>query len=704
MKLQWHTQPPPSIENTSDLEWQDVNLDEKVESNQRLEEFGYFLREQGYVPPQPFKSIGDFLTNGTKLQIMGALSYNWNRKQDKVRLVPQRTYQFPKYTYGLNDSLVYRCCGYPRNHPGCWTGPVLYEYTKFKVNLEKKTVVTGTYWKTNDPTSRIKAILNKGDPENDLEYMMLKEEFQIEEEKASPPPPDSPPPDSSRPPILPPDSPPVFRPPPPPDSPPPVFRPPTPPASPPPPPSPPALSIAELIKRAKSYKLYPENIAALETLNQQLGLIDPGNNKIQKIIRKIKTNSVPVFKTYMDELKAGRFNINMDDPKLFPDQKEKLREEREQWAVTDSKYKKLAEGDGFGGTVGLKWRANSCWIDTIFTSLFLLKNTSIIREILESPKRLTFNEGGCIAQDYHDAFLNDIETLQTVETKSGVPSKLRKLWSKCISNKVIENAFGSPFEFISSIQEMYDLKTLNLQEAVFNGNVKSDWIYINQSRRYPLDIDEYTRTALIVGRRNKGHFLTILYDPIRDTNTFINLNLSYNDVEPPIPEDTIVCSVNRKEEFEFTDLDEECQKIENVKNLPITLKKDSNDDDPPTYEPVGAVYMRYPKNINVDNILSSQPIINAFNDYKAFIERFYRISIWKKFDFAAMQPEKRKICLGILLKIAQKGQVSRYEEAERRILDNDHEAFGKVLSAEDVKPEVKPEVVLQYVMGAVNDI
>lgn len=605
---------------------------------ERLGDFYEYLRSVSYRPPSG--DLGDFITTATKLQIISLTGAGWSwEKKPYVpnQLLPRDTFQYPKKTWGLNRDNVWRCCGYTREHPGCWTGPIKYEYTPFVFKVDGS-VTQGTYWKDYNPLkdirdgkvtasgeyyeidlnskkkvgiikqiSNIIDILNNGilycDTNNfDLARESLKRakdlyselnqedddiEASIKELKDCIK--DN---DLNATQVLDSDDdeddfgndqggvvqaldllPPL-------------------------PHSPIKSEDDDIVKQIRTITVTPDNIPELESLIAQLNPENPLIRKIRAKIVEITNKANQLYVAYASALSSKDLTVNIDDVQLFTWQRENLRLERSKWVITPDNYR-LGMDSGFAGRVGLKWCENSCWIDTIFTSLFLLRNTSIIREILESPRRLNIKDG-CTAQKYHDVLLKDILTLQQSEKPE--PSVLRRIWNNCVEeNPPEQGEFYSATEFLNSFIRLYNLKNLEISS---NTNSESDWLYLDDEKRNgcPLQYGEYTRTALILWR-NKSHFLTILYDYTKDESWFINVN-SGDDPK------TIVQKIPRKEVFDYNDLEAKTKQLENPDNNPYT------------YESVAAVYMRDPKRIVVPNDLNKQTAREYYRTQEAFIRRF----------------------------------------------------------------------------------
>lgn len=701
---QWHTLPPPTENFPPKFDWSDIRLDQVVYGNcspyveERLGDFYEYLKSQSYRPPKDFKDLGDFITGATKLQIISLAGAGWKwEKKPYVpdQLLPRDTFQYPRRTWGLNRDNVWRCCGYRKDHPGCWTGPVKYDYD-----------AVGTYWKEEKveekdgkyydeekkkkkleyvkKISTILEILNDGilfcDTNNlnlardslknakDL-YKLIDQDDDIDEairdlidcinnNNL----------DGTR--VLDSDDeeddfgndqggvtqaldllPPL-------------------------PVSPIKSKDSASIERIQNTRMIPDNIDELEQLLTQIDSSNPIVNETRTAIFKLKRDAEETYRVYLTALTTKNdLNVPLDDPKLFERQQISLRLERSKWVKTPVDYNKLRMGTGFGGRVGLKWCENSCWIDTIFTSLFLLQNTSLIREILTSPKRLNIKDG-CMAQKYHDALLKDILTLQQSEVTK--PSKLRLIWNNCVEeNPPPLGEFYSATRFLESLIMLYNCKHLQISSEI---NSNRDWLYLDENAKsYPLQNGEYTRTALIISRNN-SHFLTILYDYTKDESWFVNANSG------DVPE-TIVQMIPRKEIFDYNDLTVGTKEKENPENNPYT------------YKSVAAVYMRNPKLIKVPEDLTKKSGPAYYREQENFIRRFRGESdqwvICNSFSPGEYRDDVDKMIksIRIFLWLAAHGkEVEECKRALGALKKNKHNEYYKELTG------------TKYVKGAVNDI
>ena len=772
---QWHTLPPPTENFPPKFDWSDIRLDQVVYGNcsayveERLGDFYEYLKGQSYQPPKDFKDLGDFITRATKLQLISLTGAGWKwEKKPYVpdQLLPRDTFQYPRRTWGINRDNVWRCCGYPREHPGCWTGPVKYEYTPFVINGDN--VTQGTYWKDYNPLDdfrdgkairggeyyevvvREKVMMEEDkdeteDEQNDSNFLSIVkngktacenkdfnlaisnlkkayEDFKnlnqkeenilkdlqrcieaeikyllktaiIKKNKK----------DFVRAKKLVSELPFVII----------------------------DATLLELfntasnidkksknqekilnflkdgmfscdtgnitearklLKRAENMynketqtdediekdieKLkkriaddsesdvisqiantlkIPDNIQTLEALIAQLDDENPLIGEIEATIVKITNDAEALYNDYMAKFRANELGVDVNDQELFSFQRDELRK----WAVTRKEYTKLANDQGFNGkTVGLKWCENSCWIDTIFTSLFLPKNTSLIREILESPKKLNLVGEGCVAQEYHDALLNDIFNLQN--SKNTVESVLRTIWYKCVEIPVALNQLSNPLTFLNSLKNLYNFTTLSVETDFKSFN--TDWVYTfnpneDEELEFPLEIGEYTRTAIIAYSAQKNHFVTVLYDFASAKNYFI-------DVSPGVESKPL--SIGRTDGVKF-----------NFNNYYYDVK--------------AAVYMRNPDLFKFEKVGKAKETLTFFRTNLEFFYRFYNIDkkLHEKFEkkiYSKIAEKQNKTeVLSLIQKILQFFKAKKYGDVEISKI------FQKSLKE-------------AYVMGAVNEI
>ncbi len=153
---QWHTPVPlPPLPNNglfskmhdSDIVWK-LSSDEEDE---RISEFIDELTAASYVPKRPYKELVEllepeermfishiqafvFTATFAELRFLGLVQ---NNKRPLLptynRQVPQGSFNLPTLTYGLTGDR-YKCCGLPKDHPGCWFGPVKYEITPWVIS------------------------------------------------------------------------------------------------------------------------------------------------------------------------------------------------------------------------------------------------------------------------------------------------------------------------------------------------------------------------------------------------------------------------------------------------------------------------------------------------------------------------------------------------------------------------------------------
>lgn len=188
----------------------------------------------------------------------------------------------------------------------------------------------------------------------------------------------------------------------------------------------------------------------------------------------------------------------------------------------------------------LKWEDNSCWIDSVFHSLFKLPQTKVEKEIRAAKQlnmfvdTLVFDDGSilknprdnvCDGNIYHEFIVNDIVKVQSNPEAQACFSRLQ--WNRCVSSPVEDvEAQNMPFFVLKSLIDMYALKSLQIQtvDGTFAPKSTCETFVLLDT---PVGEDVQIRDAIgdfklfSVILQRPGHFTTLIHDI---NNTWFQLN------------------------------------------------------------------------------------------------------------------------------------------------------------------------------------
>ena len=129
---------------------------------------------------------------------------------------------------------------------------------------------------------------------------------------------------------------------------------------------------------------------------------------------------------------------------------------------------------------GIKWAADSCWIDSVFHALFKMPQTEL-EMAMRSAKEVTLygpyfelSDGSkhvlnCNADEYQQRIIQDVVTAQTGDAKTVCVSRAE--WFKCMSRPTPAGRIGQFNELdstLESLKNFYNLDQLMLEEAQIN--------------------------------------------------------------------------------------------------------------------------------------------------------------------------------------------------------------------------------------------
>lgn len=131
-------------------------------------------------------------------------------------------------------------------------------------------------------------------------------------------------------------------------------------------------------------------------------------------------------------------------------------------------------------SAGIKWAADSCWIDSVFHALFKIPQTEL-EMAMRSAKEVTLygpyfelSDGSkhvlnCNADEYQQRMIQDVVTAQTGDAKTVCVSRAE--WFKCMSRPTPQGRVGKFNELdstLESLKNFYNLDELMLQEALIS--------------------------------------------------------------------------------------------------------------------------------------------------------------------------------------------------------------------------------------------